>query len=845
MRNFYYRLALSAGLFLAGIFSAGAQTTTFERHFGTRNTLDEFQSVQPTTDGGLIALGTTANRSHGRTDMWLVKTNAAGDTAWTRTYGTSAAETGRSVQQTPDGGYLLAGQVYTPVTNKEDIYLVKTTASGAVQWQRTFGGTDVEICNSMALTADGGAVLVGYLSSYAQNTSIGTQLLVLKTDAAGNLVWQQTPTSVSPRGEKGHAIQQTTDGGYIVAAEGGYEEDAIAFKLTPTGGTTWRHGFGTGTSTTAVCVQQTADGGYVLGGMYEDLQTGQRTPRITKLNPAGNATYAYDVPGNHEYAREVRQTSDGGYIILADGQFNASAELSKVDANWQQQFLRVVPVGFAYQTIPTLRIAPNGDYLLGGYSTQYSIGYEGMLVRYSATGTLLWQRYYGTEGGTGMELGRDIAPTADGGGVVLSEEPTSTTDDQTRLRLTKLAATGITQWTTTINNTFAADLLATSIRPTPDGGFVVMAASYLPDPTTYIFKTTSQGVVQWSKEFPAANSPAVFGKTIPTADGGYAVITGFVDRAWLLKLNSAGDTVWTRQFGNAGITHAYDLVQTSDGGYAFAGRASTFGRQQQAWAVRTSATGQLLWSRTYGRAGTDRVSSIQQTTDGGFILGGYSDDPGTRLPQALLLKLSGTGDSTWARLLPPTTSFTFGYRALPTADGGYILLDLTNTDPLDSYSRSARLTKTDALGTTLWQRSFGSGTQPILYSLEASADGGFMSVGYQQTTQGDADVYVLKTDGSGNVLSAGQPATVLRPELTLYPNPARSHVRLQLPADMQTGALQLTLLDLLGRSVREWNVVAAPAELPLEMRGVARGTYVLRVSSPTNHLKLNRRLILE
>ena len=107
-------------------------------------------------------------------------------------------------------------------------------------------------------------------------------------------------------------------------------------------------------------------------------------------------------------------------------------------------------------------------------------------------------------------------------------------------------------------------------------------------------------------------------------------------------------------------------------------------------------------------------------------------------------------------------------------------------------------------------------------------------------------MYVVKTDGNGNVLTAAAAAAPWS-ELTLYPNPAGAEVQLHLPAAGRTGPLRVTLHDLLGRAVRQWTVPApVPAQMPLDVRGLARGTYLLRVSGgPVAGQKLSRRLVLE
>ena len=142
-----------------------------------------------------------------------MKTNASGDTLWTRTYGGTRIEEGYSVRQTTDGGYIVAG--YTNSfggARNSDAYLIKTNASGDTLWTRIYGATDYDVAGSVQQTSDGGYIVAGMTYPFWY---LGTDLWLIKTNASGDTLWTKIYGGQS--GDEGNSVQQTSDGGYIVA----------------------------------------------------------------------------------------------------------------------------------------------------------------------------------------------------------------------------------------------------------------------------------------------------------------------------------------------------------------------------------------------------------------------------------------------------------------------------------------------------------------------------------------------------------------------------------------------------------------------------------------------------
>jgi len=174
-----------------------------------------------TSDGGYAIVGDT-----GWMDMWLVKTDSSGNMQWNKTYG-EGWDQGLSVVQTSDGGYALAGFTTAGMGGAEDMWLVKTDSSGSMQWSKTYGGTNTDIARSVVETGDGGYALAGY--TYSSGAG-GMDFWLVKTDSDGGLKWSRTYGGTSD--DAAHSVVQTSDGGYaIVGRTSSYGAGGMDFWL--------------------------------------------------------------------------------------------------------------------------------------------------------------------------------------------------------------------------------------------------------------------------------------------------------------------------------------------------------------------------------------------------------------------------------------------------------------------------------------------------------------------------------------------------------------------------------------------------------------------------------------
>ncbi len=304
-----------ATLLFSALQFAQAPDTLWTKTYGGMNA-DWGYYVQQTTDFGYIIVGATESFGAGNTDIYFIKTNSLGDTLWTRTYGGANADVAYCVQQTNDGGYMIAGNTESYGSGGSDMWLIKTDAYGNVIWSQTYGSAGNEWAASVKQTTDDGYIVSGTKGATLPPFD---DVYIIKTDSLGNILW--TTTWNRPyvnNSDRGGEIQLTIDDGYIIVGHsynsGGAGIKVTLLKLNSSGTVEWWKVHGIEQDQRGSSVLQTGDSGYIFSAY-----TGLANPDfwLVKTDSVGDTLWSKRFGGpNDEYPGQMWRTADSGYVII-------------------------------------------------------------------------------------------------------------------------------------------------------------------------------------------------------------------------------------------------------------------------------------------------------------------------------------------------------------------------------------------------------------------------------------------------------------------------------------------------------------------------------------------------
>jgi predicted secreted protein len=365
-----------------------------------------------------------------------------------------------------------------------------------------------------------------------------------------------------------------------------------------------------------------------------------------------------------------------------------------------------------------------------------------------ASAATMWDKTYG---GTGDDTGTgDTVQTSDGG-YAISGDTNSSGAGGLDFWLIKADAAGNMLWNKTYGG--ALDEVTGGMCQISDGGYAI--AGYTTSfgaggQDFYLVRTDADGRAYWARTYGGAGDEYAM-TVVQTFDGGYAMV-GFTDSFgaggqdfYLVKTDASGNMQWNKTYGGNGTDYGYTVVQTSDGGYALAGQTTSFGAgSQDFWLIKTDANGNMQWNKTYGDTGIDAAQNMVKSSDGGYAIVGYTTSFGGY--KVYLVKTDASGNIQWNKTYA-TTSVEIGIHGIQTADGGYAMVGWNYVNGQDFI-----LIKTDASGNIQWNMTYGETGIENGYALLQASDGGYVLTGNTNSFgAGGTDIWLVKTDEFGVV----------------------------------------------------------------------------------------------
>ena len=319
-----------------------------------------------------------------------------------------------SVDQTNDGGYIVAGGISTP-NNQSDIWLLKTDGQGIQQWINTFSTNERDLCYAVKQTADGCYILSGHIGE--TDTSDG-EFWVSKVDSFGQQIWSNSYNDAN----SSFSIEQTNDGSFVFAGTGGN-----IYKADNNGHLIWSHSYHIDFET-IYYITKTLDGGFIISGLDTMLKA-----CIMKTDSLGVKEWKKVYGSNNtdwEQISSVQEIS-GGFVLVGEQEFISGSNtgynniwLIKTnlsgDTLWEKS---IVLASYPFISARSIQQTTDGGFIISGFLISNQNDYDIFLLKTNANGVEQWQK---TFGGSGMDASFAVRQTFDGGYVIAGFSETHT-----------------------------------------------------------------------------------------------------------------------------------------------------------------------------------------------------------------------------------------------------------------------------------------------------------------------------------------------------------------------------------------------------------------------------------
>lgn len=386
MKDKFYSTILMIVAFIGSSFFCQAQY--FQKVYTSSPYDQEGQDVLPTSDGGYLIAGYTQNSTQYDCDVYLIKTDGAGNMITTKTYGGAKPDFPYHMISSGDGNFLIVGYSQSYGGGDADVLLMKVDQTGTQIWQKTYGGFGNDYGQDIIPTSDGNFVLIGWSNSGASSIQVN----LIKVDPSGNTIWNKMLGGSSD--DFGHSVKQTSDGGYIILGHtmGSGNGDAYLVKADANGDYAWSQTFGGPGYDEGSYIHVNGDNTFTFV-MRDSSAVGQDIDiRVIKTDAAGSTIWSKSYGGTKkDTPKMIQPTADGGYIVAGHsrsfGWINPDMWILKLnnggDTTWTRHY-----GGPNNEHCYVVREQPDGSFIATGKTASFGPDMDAILLKLNSNGTL-------------------------------------------------------------------------------------------------------------------------------------------------------------------------------------------------------------------------------------------------------------------------------------------------------------------------------------------------------------------------------------------------------------------------------------------------------------------------
>jgi hypothetical protein len=460
---------------------------------------------------------------------------------------------------------------------------------------------------------------------------------------------------------------------------------------------------------------------------------------------------------------------------------------------------------------------------------------------FAQTPDTLWTKTYG---GTSDDEGFSTCQTVDSGFIIVGRTASFGAGSYD-VYLIKTDENGGTLWTKTYGG--ANNELGHEVQQTSDNGYIIAGGtnSFGSDWEVYLIKTDSLGDTIWTRTYENGST----GYSVQqTSDSGYIIggkYGGLTGDVCLIKTDENGDTLWTKKYGGAYDDAGYAIRETSDKGYIIAGETRSFGAgYYDIYLIKTDSLGDSLWAKTYGGVDDEQGWSVQQTADNGYFVAGYTTSSGAGSKDFYLVKTDTLGNVLWTKTHGGASNEA-AKSVQQTSDGGYIITGYTTSFGAGAYD--VYVVRTDSLGDSLWTKTYGGTNNERAWSVQQTSDTGYIITGgtYSFGTAGSQDVWLIKTEPEPVGIAEDRIANPLLVNLKIYPNPFSELTIISFSTGQSADGIELKIYDVSGRMVKDFILLGTYSLLPTVVcwdgcdnsgKQLSSGVYFCQIKTENIHL---------